>query len=196
MNESQLCKAWTTVGLFLLVFSLDSWLRVQGVNPIFGSSLPHKESVASALLGFLISSIGILVLIRISHSYTSQQPSGSLSSRLPIAFYNSLDTSNKDAILFQRLMYFLFHIFPLIAALHFIHIILSSDYHIVEDCKAGLNEGVKLWIFPENYVWSDGYRLENCKGVTVFPLFEPVLLIFLSLIVTGLNIYYFIRLRK
>lgn len=196
MNESQLCKAWTTIGLFTLIFSLDSWMRVQGSNPIFGSSLPHKDGTASALLGFFIVTIGIIGLLRISFAFTSRQPSGNLPSRLPIAFFDRLDTSEKDAILYQRFMYFLFHIFPLLASIHFIHIILSSNYYIVEECKKGLERAVNLWVFPENYVWDNGYRLGSCDGVTFFPGIQPGLLLIIGFFIVGLNIHYFFKLRQ
>ncbi len=78
MNDQQLAKAWSTIGLFLLVFSVDSWLRTQGLAPIFGSKLPHTERVASALLGFIINAFASGLLLRVAFASTHRQSSGTL----------------------------------------------------------------------------------------------------------------------
>lgn len=195
MSDIQLAKAWSTIGLFLLVFSLDSWLRTQGLSPIFGSHLPHTERAAAALIGFTVNIIAAFILLRIAFSFTRRQPSGKLAARLPIAFYVNLDTADKDAVTFQRTMYFLFHIFPLFATFHFLRIILSSQYYISAECKNHQDKGISQWLWPDPYIWDNGFRLDNCNGVTFFPVLEPVLLLTLAGMLVAWNVRYFCLLR-
>ncbi len=196
MNDIQLAKAWSTIGLFLLVFSLDSWLRTQGLSPIFGSHLPHTERTAAALLGVIINVIAAALLLRIAFSFTRRQPSGKLAARLPIAFYVSLETADKNAVSFQRIMYFLFHIFPLFAIFHFLKIVLSSQYYMSAECDNLQCKGVSLWQWPDPYIWDNGFRLDNCNGVTFFPVLEPVLLVAVVSILVAWNVRYFFLLRS
>lgn len=195
MTDTQLCKVWTTTGLFLLALSLDSWLRTQGLEPMFGSKLPHDDRTASALLGFIFTGAGMGLLLRIAFFYTSRQQTGSLSSRLPIAFFATLDTSKKESIFYQRTFYLLFNTLPLMAMFHFYKLVIDSKYFVNDGCVKLKSPAFSVWEWPQgDYIWNNGYRLNNCDGLTFFPLLEPILMTLVGLLIIAISVRYFLTL--
>lgn len=192
MTNSQLAKAWTAVGLFTLLFCLDSWLRTQGLSPMFGSELPHNQRQAAALFGFVVTALLTSALLRIAFIYTRRFPPGELAFRLPIAFYETLDTSQPEAKSFQRLTFFAFHIVPLAAMGHFLRVVLDSTYVVAAECDAGNATPNSLWSYPDPYMWDNGYRLGSCNGVTFFPVFEPVLLMAIGFALLAFSLRYWV----
>ncbi len=196
MTNSQLAKAWAVIGLFALLFSLDSWLRTQGLSPMFGSKLPQPDQrSAAALFGFIVTAILIGTLLKVANVYTQRLSPSNLASRLPVAFYETLDTSQPEAITYQRLMFFAFHVVPLVAMAHFLHIVLSDSYVVKAACELGNMTPISLWTWPDPYVLNDGYRLACCDGVTFFPVLEPVLLISVAFLLLVFSLRYWLLLR-
>ena len=190
MNDIQLCKVWTVLGLFISVFTLDSWMRTQGLDPLFGSSLPHNQRPASAIFRFVV-----IVVLAPLHLYTaitySKRQVGSFHNKVPIAFFVSLDTKATEAKIFQSLMYFALHIFPVLGVIHFYRLILASVYVLQADCRMGIEDrAFSVWTLPATYVWDNGYRLGDCEGVTFFPLIQPVFFTLLALALLLMNLHF------
>lgn len=196
MTNAQLNKLWTTISCFVLIFSVDSWMRTQGIEPIFGSKLPHSQRIASAVFGYLVTSISMFFQFYVAKIYSLRQ-SGSFLSRLPIAFFKSLNMDQSESKFYQLFMYFFMYIVPFFALIHFFSIITKGSYHVYNDCCSNIiNVSYSVWKWPEKYILDEGFRLGSCDGISFFPVIEPLLLAIMGIANIVLNLRYLHILKR
>lgn len=195
MNDEQLSRAWSVTSAFFLFFALDSWLRTQGLNPVFGSTLPHDQRFAAALFGLLICCVVSFFQLRLANAYAQRNTRRGIE-RLPIAFFKSLDFSTAEGRQYQKVFFVAFHILPIAAIIHFFHLNMIAEYFTMEECKNGSGAiAYNVWLLPPSYDYTDGYRLGDCSGVTYFPMIEPILITLLFLVVIIANVRFIYSLR-
>lgn len=217
MTLDQIRQVWTAVGIFIAFFALDTWLRTQGLEPIFGSRLPSEQRAASAVLGLVVTGVGSMYLLYMARLFQTRSE-GRWTDRVPVAFLKRLDTGRAESRHYQRLFVTLFHVLPLLASIHFMRITLNAGYVTTSECKIAraksqdsvaeftlldpvgskrlasqgiVSDGARVlietkrsvelcrhsvWSWPDEYQINNGARLEHCRGVTFFPVFEPLLL--------------------
>ncbi len=194
MNKDQLAKAWATVSVALLLFTVDSWLRIQGLDPIFGSELPHTGRRSAALFALVITSGMIWFQVKIANWYLSQCEPGPLLGRFPVAFFKTIDLSLSGGKHYQRFFFLVFHVLPLFALVHFYRVILGSKYYdrsLGQSCE---NTAYGFWSKPPTLGWEGNYRLGSCDGISFYPPSEPWILTIVFAASLILSFKYFYRL--
>jgi hypothetical protein len=190
MTPQQISKVWTVVSLFLLYYALNTYLVVQGGNPMFGATLIISHKTPAAMLGIPICSFLLLLtaIIGIGHARDRRGP---WSNRIPVVGFESLDMTSLEARIYQAVMLCLLTIVPLISIAHFWSVISGAKVYTTGTPQLAV-ESIWSW-WPTQKTLNDPARIcttvkqvgaeVSCEGnITILPGLEPTLFAIVTLL--------------
>ncbi len=179
MNQSHIVKLFTALGLTLLIISVNTWLVVQGGEKVLGISLISNEKAGAAFLGLMLCSV-LLLLVAAVGLLHARRYGQNWHSRVPVVWLEGLDTSKKEAKLFQILIVILFFLVPIGAMVHFKEVV--EDSWLCDQNKVAKPEQVKTVYFKglagptgQTRLVRNQSQTRDCEGIEVFPHWEFVL---------------------
>lgn len=184
MSKKALTQLWSALSLFVLTYTLNVWLELQGAMPIFAPALLHSSRVGIIVIALVIlpvlHALANLVALRHAGAYGSNW-----ASRLPLFFLEDIDARKRDAQWYQGVVAFLFVILPFFAFVHFFRKLIDPDNSIL--CEAGERGSRQevpgqLWSWPSGAGLDDPCRLASSTdagSITFFPLIEPLVILLL-----------------
>lgn len=184
MTQSQLAKIWVSLGLFLLYYSLNSWIVTQGGQEIFGAKLVLSTRVPAALIAIPLCSV-VMMAWAIVGTFYARRDGQTWYYRIPVAFFDSIDTGSAEGRIYQAANFGLVLILPLCALAHFWDIVLSAPLLSTGPAP----HAVGLWDWNALGNWDNPARLcgalegdgTKCvDGCTILPAVEPGLFALLS----------------
>lgn len=177
MDQKSITKAWSAVGVSAMYIALNGWVRTQTTKD-FGLPLNLFKSfgpVSTAAIGILVCSILLLILCFLGKKYAFPHRGLNAFSRIPPAFGLTADPIAPEGKAYRALFFVLFVIFPFAALIHFNREFWTGPTPTSWD---GLSTVGKMEFLGFQPFIPPGYRYD---GDAFYPLYEPILLIILSL---------------
>jgi hypothetical protein len=204
MTPQQISKVWTVVSLFLLYYALNTYLVVQGGNPMFGATLIVLHKTPAAMLAIPICSLLLFLSAIIGIGYARKQR-GRWADRIPVVGFESLDVKSREAKIYQAVMLCLFNVVPLISIAHFWSVISSAKVYTTGKPQLPV-ESIWSW-WPTLESLNDPARIctsvkevgptpsdISCEGnITILPGLEPTLFAIVTLLAIIAVIWFGVR---
>jgi hypothetical protein len=181
LNQAQLSKLWLVAGAILLYYTLDAWIIAQGGQALFGVTPIVTGKAPIAVTAIPICSVLLTLLSMIGWLYAKRTP-GSWHSRIPIAWFDNIDTGSVEGRIYQLTMVFLFTVIPWIALAYFWWVLTGATIILKDGREVG------MWSWPPGI--DDPARVctsldrqlpQPCQSnATFIPLLEPALLLILT----------------
>src|ERR1700733_12511031 len=126
MNEQQVSRIWTVIGLFLLYYVLNTWIVTQGGQEIFGAKLIASGRAPAAMLGIPIACIALLLnsIVGIHYAYRTGPR---WSDRVPLVGFENIDAQSREGRFYQGSMLALLSLVPSVAVVHFWRLLVLSN---------------------------------------------------------------------
>lgn len=180
MTEAHLARLWIVVGLFLVFYSLNTWIVSQGGKALFGVELLDDQPVTSALVAIPICAVLLVLQCRIGMAYADRSGMRrQWHARTPVVGLDGLKTGSREGKLYQAFFLILFVIVPVAALGYFVDQVLGGTvYDRVAKTEHSPLAAVDWATIASASYWDDRFRLGEGpdKAVTWFPVVEPVLL--------------------
>lgn len=184
MNVAQLSKLWLVVGTLLLFYALNSWIVTQGGDPIFSGSVISKDRAPAAVVAIPVGSI-LLALASAVGWLHATRASGKWHSRIPIAFFETLDMNRLEARVYQASMLVALSLVPTLALVHFWSIFVTEAVVFRDGSVArsgGVLQWAKLTTLDNPAVICSRFDEGVCEGdATILPGLEAAVFALLSL---------------
>lgn len=189
-TKNSLTTIWSSLSVFLVFYSLDSWLATQGQKPLFSRIIDERPSIA-ALFGIPVGSVLLLLSIWMLFSYMKHFHRDTWDSKYPLFSNLELNTGTRESKIFQGFCLFIFLIIPIAAQVHFMNKFLGGTAIFKDNCASVSVSIYKLYcptIFFQK--GCDIFRYGEIEGVTFFPLYQPVLYVSIQSFVLYLFVSY------
>lgn len=182
MSRANLTALWASLGLFLVYYAVNSYIRTQGGEPILDAKLVVSGRTPAAVVGIVVCSVTLLLVALVGRRYARHPRSGhEWHRRLPVVGLKGLNTGSTDGQVYQAASLVVFLGLPLIALVHFWRVMLNSP--VVSNTT---QLPLSLWDLgaflaqPNNpaKICTDA---GNPECVTYLPGLEPTLLLVVTL---------------
>jgi len=158
MTQSQLGKIWVAIGLFVLYYSLNSWIVCQGGEEIFGAKLVLPTRIPAAFIAIPICSVALMAWTIVGTTY-AHRSHGAWHHRIPVVFFDGIETGTTEGRIYQGTCFFVVLLLTLGALAHFWDVVSGAT---VLASKAPF-EPVSLWDSGTLGDWNDPARI--CTSV-------------------------------
>ncbi len=184
MTNAQLAKIWLAIGLFLLYYTLNSYLVTQGGEGIFGAKLIASGRAPTAVIALVVCPVLIIVASLNGYMY-AKRVEGNTFERIPVLVFDTINMSAPESKIYQSLTLAIFSILPTLSLIHFWDVFLNAP---VATTGHPMKKIASVWDWAY-FGWDDPARIcteydaatSSCKtGVTVFPGLEPWILVILT----------------
>lgn len=198
MTQKSYVQLWSALILFLLGYTLNVWLYLQGAKPFFSPALFHEQRAGVAIIALIV----IPVAHALSHHVASRhavQFGNYWTTRLPIVFVDGLFERSRDAKIYQGSIIVLVVLLPFFAMFHISSAVIDMSKPLycraVEDGNFEKQDG-GIWQLAPDAKFDDDCRIgydpgssqkagdevKALHGVTFFPVVEPLVIIVLFFI--------------
>jgi len=187
-KRNSLTTIWSSLSVFLVYYSLDSWLASQGQKPLFSRIIDERASIA-AFFGIPVGSVLLFLSIWMLFSYMKHFHNNTWDSKYPLFSNLELNTGTRECKIFQGFCIFIFLVIPLAAQVHFMNKFLDGTA-MIRDTKTPISIYTlysPLIFFQEG---ADIFRYGEKEGVAFFPLYQPILYISIQSFVLFLFVTY------
>lgn len=189
MSQKELADYWYKLSLYLILIAGASWATTQGISPDFGVELDKRRQV-TALLAIVIVCPLYLMSLWFACRYSDKYGGTKWASKVPYPIAKEDENFEEaELLMHQHLRLLLFIFFPILAITHFYGIFLQTP--VISKING---ETVNMWqFFSPVILFTDDFRYGENKGVTFFPLYQPL---FITALFSGCWIFLIIYLRK
>jgi hypothetical protein len=206
MTSQQISKVWTVLSLASLYYALNTYLVTQGGAPIFGATLIVSNRIPAAMMGIPICSLLLLFCSIIGIDYARKSRSN-WADRIPLVGFEQIDTTSREAKLYQGTMLALLSVLPVVALIHF-WTVFSEAYAVTTknppaaipsiwswSALTSLNDPARVCnIFHLQPGASGAPATISCEGTnTLLPGLEPTAFAVLTLAAAGTTILFWWR---
>jgi hypothetical protein len=184
VDQKQISKIWSWIGIVAVYYSLDCWLVTQGGKAIFGSEVISLGRVPVALLAMPICSVllGLASATAWFHAARARRAGRAWHARIPLAWLERARTGSPEGRIYQATVASVMVAVPLLALCHFWNIVSGAAIMLRES-----GERTGMWSWPTSLndparicTSYDPAAMDKCSmDVTFIPGIEPAVLAFI-----------------